>query len=74
MAMELRHLRYFVAVVEEGSLTTARRQTALFDHRYEITQVPQLHRHPMPERYAPELTKSFSRAPWKPTVSAIEAG
>src|SRR6202049_2739508 len=46
-----------------------RRQAALLDHGYEITQVPQLHSHSMPERYAPQLTKSFSRALRKPTVA-----
>jgi hypothetical protein len=51
-----------------------RRQAAFLDHGYEITQVPQLHDHSMPEWYAPQLTKSFSRAPWKPIVAAMEAG
>ena len=51
-----------------------RRQAALLDHRYEITQVPQLHRDSMPERYAAQLTKSFSRALGRPMVAAMEAG
>ena len=50
------------------------RQAAFLDHGYEITQVPQLHSPSMPERYAGQLTKSFSRAQWKPTVAAMEAG
>jgi hypothetical protein len=32
-----------------------RRQAAFLDQRHAITQVPQLHRHRMPERYAPSL-------------------
>jgi hypothetical protein len=51
-----------------------RRQAAFLYHGYEITQVPQLHNHSMPERYAPQPTKSFSRALRKPTVAAMEAG
>src|SRR5882672_377564 len=51
-----------------------RRQTAFLDHGYEITQVPQLHSHSMPERYAAQLTKSFSRALRKPRVAAMETG
>src|SRR6202162_6005391 len=51
-----------------------RRQTAFLDHGYEITQVPQLHSHSMPERYAPQLTKSFSRALRNSTMAAMEAG
>src|SRR6266403_4659534 len=51
-----------------------RRQTAFLDHGYEITQVPQLHSRSMPERYAAQLTKSFSRALRKPRVAAMETG
>src|SRR5580693_3553479 len=50
------------------------RQAAFLDHGYEITQVPQLHRDSMPERYGPQLTKSFSRAPRNPTVAPMRAG
>ena len=39
------------------------RQAAFLGHGDEITKVPQLHGHPMPERYAAQLTKSFSAAP-----------
>src|SRR5258706_15109536 len=45
----------------------SRRQVALFDHGYEIAQVPQLHGPSMPERYATLLPKSFSPALRKPT-------
>src|SRR5712671_6849258 len=50
------------------------REAAFLDHGYEITQVPQLHGRSMPEGYAPQLTKYFSRALRKPTVAAMEAG
>src|SRR5882724_3496989 len=49
-------------------------QAALLDHRHEITQVPQLHSYPMPERYAAQLTKSCSRPLAKPIVAAMETG
>jgi hypothetical protein len=48
-----------------------RRQAAFLDHGYEITQVPQLHSHSMPEGYAPQLTKSFSPAPGDPRVATV---
>src|SRR6202043_1429465 len=51
-----------------------RRQAAFLDHGYEITQVPQLHSRSIPERYVPQLTKSFSRAPGEPRLAAMETG
>src|ERR1700694_704884 len=51
-----------------------RRQAAFLEHGYEITQVAQPHSHSMPKWYAPQLTKSFSRALRKPTVAPMEAG
>src|SRR5882757_7850572 len=51
-----------------------RRQAAFLDHGNEITQVPQLHSHSMPEGYAPQLTKSFSPALRNPRVTTVEAG
>src|SRR5882672_3414141 len=48
-----------------------RRQAAFLDHGYEITQVPQLHDRSMPERYGPQLTKSFSCGPGIPRFCLI---
>src|SRR2546425_7797077 len=50
------------------------REAAFLDHGHEITQVPQLHSHSMPERYAPQLTKSFSKPQYEPRVAAMELG
>jgi len=63
-----------VRISEDQLARDSKRVDAFLDHGYEITQVSQLHSHSMPERYAPQLTKSFSRALRKPTLAAMEAG
>ena len=50
------------------------REAAFLGHGHEITQMPQLHGGSMPERYAPQLTKSFSRPQYEPRVAAMEGG
>src|SRR6185369_8342023 len=45
------------------------REAAFLDHGDEITEVSQLHSRSMPERYATQLTKSFSRPLREPRVA-----
>jgi hypothetical protein len=52
----------------------AGREAAFLGYHYEITQVPQLHRHSTPERYGPQLTKYFSEPIHRPTVAAMKVG
>src|SRR5580700_4437263 len=48
-------------------------EAAFLDHGYEITQVPQLHRRSMPERYAASLQSLFQERHERPRVAAVEA-
>jgi hypothetical protein len=47
---------------------------SFLNHCYEITQVPQVRSHSMPERFVPQLTKYFSRLPYEPTGAPMEVG
>jgi hypothetical protein len=53
-------------------LLGSNRETAFFGHRDEISEMPELHG-TIPEKYGGEPTKSFSRAPVRPTSFATAA-